>query len=298
MKRIPILILAIFIGCSAHISPPEQTTPVPAPGPSPMASPSPLVSAVPVVKEKMFGFTIDDVSNIPAIITTLKSLPAKPWVRIVFDEGVRAKDYTQAVDAIHPYAFIMGELLDSKFVKTCDGGCYEKRVKEYLSLLPKVDLWELGNEVNGNWLGTNPWAKFSNSLKLAKLAGKKTAITFYLEKDLGMFPFITKTLSSEDKLNIDYALISFYAKDNDNWKPQSWNAIFEMLGTLLPNAKLGMGECGDDRSEAQARAEFNSFYKNFPVDSPKFIGGFFWWYTRQLVGKNAFLLEDLKAVMR
>lgn len=297
-----ILSMVLIGGCKTSQPVPIETPPQAANSNVPTApTPLPGGSSSPIQTEssRMIGLTIDDVSNLSAIVSMLKSLPKKPWVRIVFDENVKAKEYKDAVKAIHPLAFIMGELLDSEFVEMCSQDCYEKRTKEYLAAFPEVDLWELGNEINGNWLGKNAWAKSSASLKLAKLAGKKTAITFYLEQDLGMFQWASKNLSAQDKLNIDYVFISYYLEDNKEWHPD-WSQIFITLGAQFPSAKLGIGECGRDPKrwpQAKAKEEFKFYYKDLNVTHSRFVGGFFWWYTKELIGKDAFLLDDFKAAM-
>ena len=56
----------------------------------------------------------------------------------------------------------MGEILDSFFVKNISTAAYGTRTTEYLNTLgDNVDIWEIGNEINGEWLGDTPllWPK-------------------------------------------------------------------------------------------------------------------------------------------
>lgn len=288
--KLLLIFLLLFVSCN-----PTNTNP-----PVPSPSPSPFVSILPVSTPKMTGFTLDDVSHLPEIVSALKQLKFKPVVRLVFDENVPAKEYVAAVVAIHPYAKIMGELLDSFFVKECNQSCYESRAKDYITTLPLVDIWECANEINGDpgpddWLGKDAWKKASAALRFAKAAGKLTAVTFYLTPKQDMFRWIDANVSAEERKLVDYALISYYQKDNDNWLPP-WKNVFDKLGTAFPSSLLGIGECGDDRSEKLARAEFKNYYVNLKVEHPRFIGGYFWWYTAQVVGKNPFLLPDFVAL--
>ncbi len=51
----------------------------------------------------------------------------------------------------------MGELLDSSDEKKISIAAYNKRVESYLAAFGRdVDIWEIGNEVNGNWTGPHP----------------------------------------------------------------------------------------------------------------------------------------------
>src|SRR5262245_58857473 len=45
------------------------------------------------VAERIWGVTIDDVSNLTAIVDALQKLPARPTARVVFDKGVAPADY-------------------------------------------------------------------------------------------------------------------------------------------------------------------------------------------------------------
>lgn len=70
--------------------------------------------------------------------------------RIVIDENVPAVDYKNAVEQIHKVSFIMVELLDYFDMKTYLPSAFNARTKEYLDTLgEQVDIWEIGNEING-----------------------------------------------------------------------------------------------------------------------------------------------------
>ena len=66
----------------------------------------------------VWGLTIDDITNLSGVDTALARLCKKPTTRIVFDEQVAATYYQTAVNQIHNYSFIMGELLDSYYMNT------------------------------------------------------------------------------------------------------------------------------------------------------------------------------------
>ena len=76
----------------------------------------------------------------------------------------------------------MGELLDSSDEAGISTVRFAERVTSYLSALGgKVDLWEIGNEVNGNWTAPCPGvsAKLIAAYKEVNAAGGHAALTLY-----------------------------------------------------------------------------------------------------------------------
>jgi hypothetical protein len=44
-----------------------------------------------------------------------------------------------------------------------------------------VDIWEIGNEINGNWLGSNAFGKMAAMYDIVAGKGGRTALTFFYE---------------------------------------------------------------------------------------------------------------------
>ena len=78
-------------------------------------------------KAPIYGVTVDDVSNINAIVASLTHLPYKPTVRVVFDPGTTAAQYYPALVKLHAVAYVMGELVDSSTLTEYSGGHAEER---------------------------------------------------------------------------------------------------------------------------------------------------------------------------
>ena len=127
------------------------------------------------------GITLDDVRH----LTTeqrkaLEALETLTVIRIVFDSDTEPDLYAKALDDLRALTlkgdektrkiYIMGEILDSDFLARYRWECkesegcfkgeepnrkyhdYKTRVDRYLDVLHKqVDIWEVGNEVNGEW---------------------------------------------------------------------------------------------------------------------------------------------------
>ena len=237
--------------------------------------------------EIVYGVTIDSIGNLSEIIKSLKSLSAKPTTRIVFDENVAATYYKNAASQIHNVSYVMGELLDSYYVKSYSTAAYSARATEYLNTLgDTVDIWEIGNEINGEWLGDTPTvvAKMTSAYDLVKARGKKTALTLYYNEECWsnreheMFTWAQKNISSSMRQGLDYVWISYYEDDCNDLQPD-WPKVFEKLGTMFPNSKIGFGEVGT--KFADRKASYINRYYNMKMSQPNYVGGYFWWYFHQ-----------------
>ena len=219
------------------------------------------------------------------ILNSLSSLAAKPTARVVFDEFVPASEYKPVIQQIHRVSFVMGELLDSYYVPQYTTLAYLNRTTEFLnSLSTDVDIWEIGNEINGEWLGDTSTvvAKMSGAYDLVKAAGKTTALTLYYNKncwasaDHEMFAWAQTNVPARMKTGLDYVFISFYEDDCNGIQPE-WNQEFEKLAKIFPNSKLGFGEVGT--AAASKKAEYvNKYYRDLSINHPNYVGGHFWWY--------------------
>jgi len=236
---------------------------------------------------KLYGVTIDGVDNLDEIVTSLKKLSKMPTTRIVFHDKLTASAYQTAVKRISEVSFVMGDILDSYYMSRYSFDDFTGRVSQYLDMFEKgVDIWEIGNEVNGGWLGHSDSviAKITYAYKLIEEKNKLTALTFYYNKDCleneenEMFKWINKNISSDMKKGLDYVFVSYY-EDDCNGSIPDWQQIFDSLHTIFPNSKLGIGECGT-RVKSN-KAIYIKRYYSMQVNTPKFVGGYFWWYFKQ-----------------
>jgi hypothetical protein len=236
---------------------------------------------------RVYGVTIDAVNNLKAITTSLGCHRVKTTTRIVFDEWIPAADYLTPVNRIHEVSNIMGEILDSYYMSQYSVSQYTARTNEYLDALgDKVDIWEIGNEINGEWLGNNSdvVAKMTGAYNIVKGRNKKTALTLYYNFNCWerpqneMFRWTLNNVPQNMRQGLDYVLVSYYEDDCNNYQP-NWQRVFDSLHVIFPNSKLGIGECGTAYSNR--KEEYINRYYRMNITSKNYIGGYFWWYYKQ-----------------
>jgi hypothetical protein len=255
--------------------------------------------------DPIYGVTVTAIDHLLAIVTSLDSLAHMSTTRIVFDEFVPAAQYVNAVNKIYPVSYIMGELLDSVYVKQYSVDQYRARTVEYLNTLgPKVDIWEIGNEINGEWLGSTASVvqKMKAAYGLVKQRGGRTALTLYYNQDCWedpsheMFRWAQEHVPDSLKQGLDYVLVSYYEDDCNGLQPD-WSDVFNRLGSMFPNSKIGFGEVGTARKAY--KEEYINRYYTMTIDHPNYIGGYFWWYFKQdMVPKTHYLWSVLNNAIR
>lgn len=240
-----------------------------------------------VVPSPIYGVTVDDVSGIDSITQSLSRLSKKPTTRIVFDEFVDPSYYRNPAVQINKVSYVMGEVLDSFYVPQYSVPAYVDRTRQYLAALSDVvDIWEIGNEINGEWLGNNAdvVAKMTGAYDLVKSQAKTTALTLYYNQGCWerssneMFTWSEANVPARMKQGLDYVFISYYEDDCNGLKPD-WQAVFQKLSVMYPNSKIGFGEVGTARKAK--KAEYLTRYYDMKINVPKYVGGHFWWYFRQ-----------------
>jgi len=320
--------------------PTPRATPTPTPTPSasptpmpPMPTPTPAASPTPppattgrAVPSPIYGVTLDDVSNYNAKINAMKTLPYVPTARVVLDPGTTPSDYAPAMSAIMKSAYTMAEILDSADMKGQTVASYQNRAMTYFNGLKNyVDIWEIGNEVNGDWLGTGVEDKLRAGFQAIDAAGGKTAITFFYFGEFSdrnncipadryeMFTWISNFLqlnmassqrspvNEQLRLNIDYVLVSWYPDQCDNIQPD-WSAVFSKLAAIFPNSKVGFGEIGTANPQNGSAYEVNLIKQFYPLARStqmpaSYIGGYFWWYFAEEYNNPTIMNSLINAIL-
>lgn len=256
------------------------------------------------VPDPLYGVTIDKIGSLPDTVASLGSLQKKATARIVFDEKVPAKQYVTPVSEIKKVSYIMGEILDSFPMHKYSVDSYIARAHEYLDTLgDEVDIWEIGNEINGDWLGSTSdvLAKMVGTYDIIKGAGKTTELTLYYNQGCAknpsneMFTWVQDHIPSRMLTGLDYVLVSYYEDDCKGLQPD-WKTVFQRLSVIFPNSKIGFGECG---TKYKNRKEpYIKRYYGLKIDAPRYVGGYFWWYySRDMVPKTKPLWAVINTAM-
>lgn len=269
------------------------------------------------------GITIADNKDIRKItysnkvLESVGNLSSTPTVRLTYklegsdsDKGAKADTYLSATRAISKKAYIFAEVTDSAYEFCFSVADHEARWNDYVSTLGDyVDIWEVGNEINGNWLDNSdpvpikgqscPWkipnttdkdviAKMINAYHIVKKAGKTAALTLYYEPNpacttsVGLsydpITWATQNIPADMKAGLDYVLLSYYRDKCLNFKPDL-GSLFTQFHKIFPNAKLGMGEWGysKGRPNKAKLTELLSEGYRFHPDVPNWVGGVFFW---------------------
>jgi hypothetical protein len=255
-----------------------------------------------------WGFTLDDVSNAGPDLATISDLAGDDgWVRLVFDPDQPPEHYQPAIEAAHRAGVgVLGEILDSAAMARVNLTDWTHRVERYVAALPTVDEWEVGNEVNGNWLGPDVLAKVAYAATYVKQhTSARTLLTLHWqlgedEPATSMFTWAARNLTPDLMANIDDVGISVYPEDHP--LGLAFDRVFTTLHTRFPEQQLLISELdywspdlghtwwwGSRRDPTEtARRAVARFYQAAVLGYPYSGGGTYWWYYRQeALPKNA-----------
>lgn len=281
---------------------------------APAAKAAPPASAAP-----LYGVTLDRVSRLTNLLANLKRLPHRPTVRVYFDVHKPASHYASAVTRIAKHAEVMGELLDSSEERAITVAGVRARTRSYLRELGRhVAIWEVGNEVNGNWTGRPATVskKFVAAFDSVKAHNGRTALTLYAndfgpnhcgdgKAELTPLEFARRWIPRHVRDALDYVLLSYYPTQCADREPTSGAVAkhLKRLHAVFPNSALGFGEVGlphpaTSSMRAQAAQLMRWAYSLHPRLA-YYVGGYFWWYAAQdALGPGAPLKATLRAAFK
>jgi hypothetical protein len=242
----------------------------------------------------LYGVTVDDVSRLGETVSASRHLPAMPVTRVYFDVSQPPKSYVAAVRALHPVSYLMGELLDSSDETRITTAAYGRRVRAYLAAFgTAIDIWEIGNEVNGDWTGPYPVVAAKLEIAYRQVAARhlRSALTLYYNvgcgdgtAELSPLDFSRRYVPRSVRSGLSYVFLSYYEDQCGGARPsvRTWTAYFRALHALYPRARLGFGEIGltgpVTAATMKAAASQIHYYYGLPIRLPYYTGGYFWWY--------------------
>jgi hypothetical protein len=287
VRAIILILLAVF--STACPSP----RPDPLPGPS--ASPRPALQPIQGMR---FGLTLESVDNLQATLESLRAMPFRPMVRIVFQCDSDAQPYMAAVPEIARVADVVGQFSDSTCTGTLSLDKYVTRLMKFMAVFPGVNIWETCNECNGTgpgWNVPNGEVFAEAATRAVRGLGKQALFTPYWNRpvcqdDNGNYlAWVHDKLSPYVKQNTDYVTTSVYGHDcKGNPSEPGYAELDKMVATLsaeFPNALVGVGEYGTPK--ASDKAAIMRHYLEYRNANPRyfFFGGY-WYGSDDLVPKT------------
>jgi hypothetical protein len=265
------------------------------------------------VPEPIHGVTIDDKNDIrdnafrAKLLDSLRYLSVKPTVRTVYSPGKRegafsAASYLDATRQIKSVAYVFGQPVDSFYMRCFTPAAHLGRFKDYVTTMRSaVDIWEVGNEINGEWLfgktkGCSPKVsvratnqadvvtKMTEAYDYLKAQGKVTALTLYYNTPCRrpaaneMFTWTNANVPTRMKDGLDYLFVSYYEVDCNGHKPD-WQRVISQLATMFPNSKLGISEFGRSEKEPSAVVVKDLVQRHYAIHPgvSNWVGGGFYW---------------------
>jgi hypothetical protein len=245
------------------------------------------------------GFTIDTVSNYQASVDLAATLAAPfAWIRIVFDTNQAPSIYTDIVNYAQVKGVkVLGLPVDSSSDKGYTRDQYKQLFIDYITALPQIDAWEVGNEVNGSWLSSDIGLRIADVAAevKARAPGKLTFLTLFWQINTdtvasSMFTWVNANLPASTRANIDVVTFSQYQEQAP--MGVAFDQVMKTLRAEFPTQKIGLGELGywisgqqfwwayNQTDTLAAKRTVAEQYYNAGFDYPGSIGGVFWWtYT-------------------
>jgi hypothetical protein len=246
----------------------------------------PRAAGAQTVATPLYGVTIDDPWKTDLTVAALAAFSRHVTARIVFDEHEPAGRYDGVVQPLSAVADLMGEILDSAYVRQFSVTQFQQRVNSYLDTWGRyVKIWEICNECNGEWLGgtADVVAKMTYAYDAAKARGFITALTLYYNQGCWsdsaneMFRWTSANVPFRMRQGLDYVLISYYEDDCRSLRPD-WQSVFDRLGAIFPKSQIGFGEVGSNGHQTvEHKAAYIRRYYGLQINSPQYIGGYFYW---------------------
>jgi hypothetical protein len=272
------------------------------------------------VPAPIHGVTVDDKNDVrdgaflAKLLDSLRHLSVKPTVRIVYAPGNKAESfsagsYLDATKEIKSLGYVFGQPLDSFYMRCFTPAEHLSRFKDYVTTLGGfVDIWEVGNEINGEWLfgdtkdcvpkasvnstsHADVVTKMTDTYDYLKSQGKVTALTLFYNTPCRrpaaneMFAWVDANVPAHMKTGLDYLLVSYYEVDCNGYKPD-WERLFSQLATTFPNSRLGISEFGWSETRppnATIKDLVRRHYTVHPNVSNWVGGGFYWEFAIDMV---------------
>jgi hypothetical protein len=262
------------------------------------------------------GLTMDTIDDHRANLDLASGLTDPlGWVRIVMDPGTSFAAYAPVVHRAHLRGLkVLGQPIDSYYAKDFPGGDYLQRIQRAVTALPAVDAWEVGNEINGGWLGPDMGDRVDQAATWlhASHPEKTVVVTLYWqigtdEQQWSTFDWIRDELKASTIRDTDVFLLSTWVEDAP--LGLAFDRVFRALHAALSGSLVGIGELGywgpetarawwyGDRSgTAEGRRIVLDQLYRAALGYRWSVGGVFWWYFAEDMPADPELAAELSTI--
>jgi len=228
------------------------------------------------------------------------------WVRVVFDPGRPPADYAPLVAAARARGLrVLGQPIDSDAAARYSRAGYLARIRAFVDAFPDVEAWEVGNEVNGSWVGADIAGKVADAAAYVRATRPKAFVVLTLYWQLGTdaprwstLNWARANLPAPVRADLDVVLLSTWIDDAP--LGLAFDGVMRALGAEFPRQRIGLGELGywapdtsrawwafDRRDPAAARRAVAAQYYRAALAHPASVGGGFWWYFAEEMPRDA-----------
>jgi hypothetical protein len=237
------------------------------------------------------------------------------WVRIVMDPGTNFSAYAPVVRRAHLSGLkVMGQPIDSYYAKDFPGQDYLRRIQRAVTALPAVDAWEIGNEVNGGWLGPDMGDRVDQVATWLHASHPEKTVVLTLYWQIGTdvpqwstFDWIRDELKASTIRDTDVFLLSTWVEDAP--LGLAFDRVLGALHDALSGSLVGIGELGywgsgtsrawwygDQRNTTEGRRiVLDQLYRS-SLGYSWSVGGVFWWYFAEDMPADPELAGELSTI--
>ncbi len=242
------------------------------------------------------GVTLEDITQYRWDLDKLAAMAGPyAWVRIVFQAEDQPADYAAVVQyAAAKGIRILGLPVDSSADLALSRDQYLQRYKAFIAAFPEVEVWEVGNEVNGGWSSDDIAGRVADVAAYCKGLGKKTYLSLFwqlntIEPALALFNWVDANLPPSVRANLDYVGLSQYQEQAP--VGPAFDQIMRRLQAEFPVQQIGLAELGywikgqrywwayNSNVTTAKRMILDQYYKASLGYAGSHGGGFWWNYA-------------------
>ncbi|AYD90815.1 Tat pathway signal sequence [Actinomyces sp. 2119] len=164
-------------------------------------------------------------------------------------DPVETAGWKEVVAELHRHgALAVGQVCDSQLMGSVDGDAWKERVDALLDALPGTDVWEVGNELGGDWLGDSAVSRTTYAARQVRdRTGAQTLLTLYYQLGQGspegsVFTFLADQVGEDLRDLVDVVGLSVYPQLHP--LGTAADRVLATLEQAWPAAQVALTELG------------------------------------------------------